>query len=72
MNFAKDLDPMVGPHTLLANRIGVQIYIHPDGTAGLKPQSSYLCAVFHPREHFLDSFSGLSLGKALKDCSLSS
>jgi hypothetical protein len=72
VNFAKDLDPMVGPHTLLANRIGLQIYIHADGTAGLKPQSSYLRAVFHPHEHFLDSFSGLPLGKMLKDVSRSS
>lgn len=66
LNFAKDLDPGVGPHALLANEVGLQVYIHADGTAGLTPRSSYLRALFHPREHFLDSFNGISLAAALK------
>ena len=67
VNFAKDLDPLVGPHSRLANEIGLQIYVHADGTASLKPGGSYLKAAFHPREHFLDSFNGLKLGKLLAD-----
>lgn len=67
VNFAKDLDPIVGPHSGVANEIGLQIYIHADGTAGLKPRGSYLQAAIHPHEHFLDSFNGLSLGKLLAD-----
>jgi len=67
INFAKDLDPIVGPHSGVANEIGLQIYIHADGTAGLKPRGTYVQAVLHPREHFLDSFNGLSLGKILAD-----
>ena len=65
VNFSKDLDPLVGPHSGVANEIGLQIYIHADGTAGLKPRGSYAKAALHPREHFLDSFNGLSLGKLL-------
>lgn len=67
VNFAKDLDPLVGPHSNVSNEIGLQVYIHADGTAGLKPRSSYFAAALHPREHFLDSFNGLSLGKLLAD-----
>jgi hypothetical protein len=67
VNFAKDLDPMVGPHSRLANEIGLQIYIHADGTAGLKPGGSYAKAALNPHEHFLDSFNGLQLGKLLAD-----
>jgi hypothetical protein len=72
VNFAKDLDPLVGPHTQLANEIGLQVYIHADGTAGLKSGGSYLKAALHPREHFLDSFSGLSLGRLLAQIRASS
>jgi hypothetical protein len=67
INFAKDLDPIVGPHTLVANEIGLQVYIHADGTAGLKPRGSYFQAAVHPHEHFLDSFNGLPLGQLLAD-----
>ena len=67
VNFAKDLDPLVGPHSNVSNEIGLQVYIHTDGTAGLKPRGSYFQAALHPREHFLDSFNGLSLGKLLAD-----
>ncbi|HEX4507386.1 MAG TPA: hypothetical protein VH722_16780, partial [Alphaproteobacteria bacterium] len=63
VNFAKDLDPLVGPHSNVSNEIGLQVYIHTDGTASLKPRGSYLQAALHPREHFLDSFNGLQLGK---------
>jgi hypothetical protein len=58
---------MVGPHSRLANEIGLQIYIHADGTAGLKPGGSYAKAALNPHEHFLDSFNGLQLGKLLAD-----
>ena len=67
VNFAKDLDPLVGPHSNVSNEIGLQVYIHTDGTAGLTPRGSYFQAALHPREHFLDSFNGLSLGKLLAD-----
>jgi hypothetical protein len=67
VNFAKDLDPIVGPHSGVANEIGLQIYIHADGTADLKPRGSYVQAALHPREHFLDSFNGLSLGEILAE-----
>jgi len=66
VNFAKDLDPGLGPHSPLANQVGLQIYIHPDGSGGLIPQSSYWRAVLHPREHFLDSFNSVSLAAALR------
>jgi hypothetical protein len=65
VNFSKDLDPLVGPHSRLANQIGLQVYIHADGDAGLKPGGSYFAAAMRPREHFLDSFHGLSLGKLM-------
>jgi hypothetical protein len=67
VNFAKDLDPLVGPHSNVSNEIGLQVYIHADGTAGLKPRGSYFAAALHPREHFLDSFNGLPLGKLLAE-----
>jgi hypothetical protein len=67
VNFAKDLDPLVGPHSNVSNEIGLQVYIHTDGTAGLKPRGSYFQAALHPHEHFLDSFNGLSLGKLLAE-----
>jgi len=67
VNFSKDLDPLVGPHSRLTNEIGLQIYIHADGTAGLTPGGSYAKAALHPREHFLDSFNGVQLGKLLAD-----
>ena len=66
VNFAKDLDPVVGPHTGLANHIGLQIYIHPDGSASLRPQASFFHAALHPREHFLDSFNDVSLSAVLE------
>lgn len=65
INFVKDRDPLVGPHALLANQIGLQLYVHADGSAGLQPRSSYLAAMFHPREHALDSFDRVSLARAL-------
>ena len=67
VNFAKDLDPIVGPHSSVSNEIGLQIYIHADGTAGLRSRGSYFQAAIHPHEHFLDSFNGLSLGKLLAE-----
>jgi hypothetical protein len=66
VNFAKDLDPGLGPHSLLANNVGLQVYIHADGSGGLTPQSSYWRAFFHPRQHFLDSFNDVSLATALR------
>jgi hypothetical protein len=64
--FAKDLDPGVGPHALLANRVGRQIYIHPDGSAGRTPgDTTIVNAMLHPRQHFLDSFDTVSIERAL-------
>jgi len=66
VNFSKDLDPGVGPKALLANRVGFQVYIHPDGTGSRTPGDSTLAdAVLHPREHLLDSFTDVSLTAAL-------
>jgi hypothetical protein len=66
INFSKDLDPGVGPHSLLSNRVGRQIYVHPDGSAGAVPgRSSLIAALVHPRQHFLDSFNSVSLARAV-------
>jgi hypothetical protein len=32
----------------------------------MTPRGSYLEAAIHPREHFLDSFNGMSLAAALE------
>jgi len=65
VNFAKDLDPLVGPHSLLANDIGQQIYLHADGSWSLTPKSSFLRAAFHPGEHLLSSFNQVHLSPIL-------
>jgi len=67
VNFSKDYDPAFGPHALLANAVGRQIYVHPDGTAGAAPGTSTLFdALLHPREHLLDTFTKVSLAAGLK------
>lgn len=67
INFSKDLDPGMGPKALLANRVGFQVYIHPDGSGSRTPGDSTLVdAMLHPREHFLDSFTKVSLTAALQ------
>ena len=67
INFSKDLDPGVGPKGLFANRVGLQVYIHPDGSGSRTPGNSTLAdAMLHPREHFLDSFTNVSLTAALQ------
>ncbi len=67
VNFSKDYDPGVGPHGPLANAIGQQIYIHPDGTAGPTPGDySFLDALIHPAEHMLSTFGDVSLADALR------
>jgi hypothetical protein len=66
INFSKDLDPGVGPKAPFANRVGLQIYIHRDGTSGRVPGDvSYWLALLQPHEHFLESFDGVSLAAAL-------
>jgi hypothetical protein len=71
INFSKDRDPGVGPHSLLPNRVGVQIYIRPNGTGSLTPGPySLFSALFHPWEHFLGSFARVELGNVLRDLSL--
>ena len=66
VNFSKDFDPGVGPHAPFANRVGVQIYVHPDMSASLTPADvSLLSAMLHPTEHFLSSFNAVSLTQAL-------
>ncbi|HXP76783.1 MAG TPA: hypothetical protein VN823_21790 [Stellaceae bacterium] len=67
INFSKDLDPGVGPKAPFANRVGFQVYIHPDGSGSRTPGNSTLAdAMLHPREHLLDSFTKLSLTAALQ------
>lgn len=66
INFVKDLDPGFGPHGLLPNRIGLQVYIHPDGTGGDRPgPQSMLTAWGHAGEHLLSTFNSVSLADAL-------
>jgi hypothetical protein len=72
INFSKDRDPGVGPHSLLPNRAGVQIYIHSDGTGGFAPRGSFFSALLHPWEHLLRSFNSVSLGEILAPLNLSS
>jgi hypothetical protein len=66
VNFSKDYDPAFGPHAPLANAIGRQIYIHPDGTGGSTPGDyTFLDAMLHPTEHLLETFDDVSLTDAL-------
>jgi hypothetical protein len=66
INFVKDLDPGFGPHGLLPNRIGLQVYIHPDGTGSGQPgRQSALAAWSHAGQHLLSTFNGVSLSVAL-------
>ncbi|HKU54013.1 MAG TPA: hypothetical protein VJP60_01510 [Rhizomicrobium sp.] len=66
INFVKDLDPGFGPHGLLPNRIGLQVYIHPDGTGSDQPgHQSAFAAWGHAGEHLLSTFNRVSLGRAL-------
>jgi hypothetical protein len=67
VNFSKDLDPGAGPKAPFANRVGFQVYIHSDGTGSRTPGDATIAdALLHPREHFLDSFTGISLTAALQ------
>jgi hypothetical protein len=70
INFSKDRDPGVGPHSLLPNRVGLQIYIHAGGTGGFTPRGTRLAALLHPWEHFLRSFDRVCLGKIVEDLNL--
>ena len=66
INFVKDLDPGFGPHGLLPNRIGLQVFIHPDGTgSGKAGDESVLAALGHPGQHLLAEFDQVSLTQAL-------
>jgi len=66
VNFVKDLDPGFGPHGLLPNRAGLQVFIHPDGTAGAEAgDQSFFAAARHPAQHLLGSFNDIPLGEAL-------
>ena len=66
INFVKDLDPGFGPHGLLPNRIGLQVYIHPDGSgSGRAGRQSALTAWRHAGEHLLSTFNSVSLSEAL-------
>jgi hypothetical protein len=70
INFCKDRDPGVGPHSLLPNRAGLQVYIHAGGTGGFAPCGSRLSALLHPWEHLLRSFDGVCLGKIMAELNL--
>ena len=66
INFVKDLDPGFGPHGVLPNRVGLQVYIHPDGTGSNQPgHQSALTAWGHAGEHLLSTFNQISLARAL-------
>jgi hypothetical protein len=68
INFVKDLDPGFGPHGILPNEIGLQVYIHPDGTGGASAgDQSFFAAAAHPGEHLLNRFDPVSLAAALRD-----
>jgi hypothetical protein len=70
INFSKDRDPGVGPHSLLPNRAGLQIYIHADGTGSFTPRGTRLSAFLHPWEHFLRSFDRVCLSEVLAELKL--
>jgi hypothetical protein len=70
INFSKDRDPGVGPHSLLPNRTGLQIYVHADRTGGFTPRGTLLAALLHPWEHFLRSFNRVCLGKIIAELNL--
>jgi hypothetical protein len=70
INFCKDRDPGAGPHSLLPNRAGLQIYVHANGTGGFTPRGSRLSALLHPWEHFLRSFDSVCLSKIVAGLSL--
>ncbi len=71
LNFSKELDPGVGPCSLLPNRVGIQVYISQGGKAAFEPgPSTLLAAVLHPREHLLRSFDRVDLCAALRDLKL--
>jgi hypothetical protein len=66
INFVKDLDPGFGPHGLLPNRMGLQVYIHPDGTGSAQPgKVSAFAALGHAGQHMLSTFNQISLTHAL-------
>jgi hypothetical protein len=71
VNFAKDLDPGFGPHGILPNHVGLQIYLHADGTSGLAPgDQSLFAALRHPGQHLLSSFNDDALALSLKAASI--
>jgi hypothetical protein len=66
INFVKDLDPGFGPHGVLPNRVGLQVYLHPDGTGSNRPgHQSAFAAWGHAKEHLLSTFNRVSLARAL-------
>jgi len=66
INFVKDRDPGFGPHSLLTNHTGLQIYIHGDGTGSLEPGGMpVVSAIFHPTHHLLASFQDVDLAAAM-------
>jgi hypothetical protein len=70
INFCKDRDPGVGPHSLLPNRAGLQIYIHADRTGDFTPCGGHFSALLHPWEHFLGSFDRVRLGEIIAELNL--
>ncbi len=66
ISFVKDQDPGVGPHALLTNRVGLQIYVHADGTGGARPGGMpILSALIRPSQHLLASFQDINLDSIL-------
>ena len=67
INFVKDLDPGFGPHGLLPNHIGLQVYVHRDGSGGTAPgEQSFLSTWRNAKEHTLSAFDAVSLRIALE------
>ncbi len=51
-----------------AAAIGLQVYIHPDGSGGaMAGDQSFFAAVAHAGEHLLNRFDHVSLSAALRD-----
>lgn len=63
LNISKDRDPGFGPHAPLASRIGLQLYVHADGSAGPTPEGSLTTALLHPAEHTLERFLEVPLAQ---------
>lgn len=66
INFSNDLDPGFGPHGLLPNKVGLQVYVHPNGSGSRVAGSETIYAAWlRPDQHLLSSFNKVSLSRIL-------